>query len=206
VFKGPSIVSRDQIVENQSSTQRWEEVPMTGWIRTRNAVLVLSFVAAGITAYAAIISESLANGLLPYSESIGGPAAVSFQKLTIPPGDQSAWHYHTGEVTVVVQSGTLSARTPCGGVEIFGTGQAFQEEAGEIHRVFNAGTEPVVLYAAYVVPAGAPRSVNVTEPICIGPPVSSDECKADNWQTFTVPRVFKNEGDCVSWVESGHRP
>lgn len=179
---------------------------MTGWIRTRNAVLIVLFVAAAaITAYAAIVGENLAKGLLPYSESVGGPADVSFQRLTIPPGDRTAWHYHTGEVNVVVQSGTLTAQTPCGGVETMSAGQAFQEHPGEIHLVYNAGADPVVLYAGYVVPAGAPRSVNVSEPICIGPPATADECKTDNWRTFTVPRLFRNEGDCVSWVESGHR-
>jgi hypothetical protein len=28
-------------------------------------------------------------------------------------------------------------------------------------------------------------------------PTSKDQCKKDGWQTFGV---FKNQGDCVSWV------
>ena len=90
------------------------QTPMTGRIGTRSALFAALFVAAAtMTAYAAIVAENLAKGLLPYSETIAGPADVSFQKLTIPPGDRSAWHYHTGEVNVVVQSGTLTAQTPC---------------------------------------------------------------------------------------------
>lgn len=37
----------------------------------------------------------------------------------------------------------------------------------------------------------------------VGPPVSKDECKKGGWTTFNVPRVFKNQGDCVSFVETG---
>ena len=32
-------------------------------------------------------------------------------------------------------------------------------------------------------------------------PVSKDECKNGGWQTFNNP-VFKNQGDCISWVQS----
>jgi YVTN family beta-propeller protein len=37
----------------------------------------------------------------------------------------------------------------------------------------------------------------------IGPPTSKDVCKNGGWQTFTVPRTFKNQGDCVSFIETG---
>lgn len=37
----------------------------------------------------------------------------------------------------------------------------------------------------------------------IGPPASQDECKKGGWQQFNVPRQFKNQGDCVSFVQTG---
>lgn len=37
----------------------------------------------------------------------------------------------------------------------------------------------------------------------VGPPVSKDECKNGGWQSFDAPRVFKNQGDCVSFVANG---
>ncbi len=33
----------------------------------------------------------------------------------------------------------------------------------------------------------------------VGPPTSKDQCKDGGWQTFNNP-VFKNQGDCVSYV------
>ncbi len=39
-------------------------------------------------------------------------------------------------------------------------------------------------------------------PILIGPPTSKDQCKNDGWKTFNNP-VFKNQGDCVSYVVNG---
>jgi hypothetical protein len=37
----------------------------------------------------------------------------------------------------------------------------------------------------------------------IGPPTTTDQCKKGGWQTFNVPRTFKNQGDCVSFVNTG---
>src|SRR6266849_6084859 len=36
----------------------------------------------------------------------------------------------------------------------------------------------------------------------IGPPTNKDQCKKGDWKTFTVPRKFKNQGDCVSFVNT----
>jgi hypothetical protein len=35
--------------------------------------------------------------------------------------------------------------------------------------------------------------------VSVGPPTSKDQCKKDGWQAFNNP-VFKNQGDCVSYV------
>ena len=37
----------------------------------------------------------------------------------------------------------------------------------------------------------------------VGPPTSKDECKKGGWETFNTPRTFKNQGDCVSYVQTG---
>lgn len=37
----------------------------------------------------------------------------------------------------------------------------------------------------------------------VGPPTAKDQCKNGGWQTFDAPRVFKNQGDCVSFVNTG---
>lgn len=37
-----------------------------------------------------------------------------------------------------------------------------------------------------------------------GPPTAKDECKNDGWMTFNNP-FFKNQGDCVSYVQSSEK-
>jgi len=37
----------------------------------------------------------------------------------------------------------------------------------------------------------------------VGPPTNKEECKQDGWRTFNVPRAFKNQGDCIQFVNTG---
>ena len=37
----------------------------------------------------------------------------------------------------------------------------------------------------------------------LGPPTNKDQCKNGGWKAFTIPRKFKNQGDCVSFVNTG---
>ena len=37
----------------------------------------------------------------------------------------------------------------------------------------------------------------------VGPPTNKDQCKNDGWQSFNVPRKFKNQGDCIQYVNTG---
>jgi hypothetical protein len=37
----------------------------------------------------------------------------------------------------------------------------------------------------------------------VGPPTDKAQCKQDGWQDFDTPRRFKNQGDCVSFVQTG---
>jgi hypothetical protein len=40
----------------------------------------------------------------------------------------------------------------------------------------------------------------------VGPPTSKNACKNGGWKTFTTPKKFKNQGQCVSYVAShGHK-
>ena len=36
-----------------------------------------------------------------------------------------------------------------------------------------------------------------------GPPTGKDQCKDGGWQNFDIPRMFKNQGDCVQFVKIG---
>jgi hypothetical protein len=37
----------------------------------------------------------------------------------------------------------------------------------------------------------------------VGPPTNKAQCKNGEWKLFTIPRKFKNQGDCVSFVNTG---
>jgi len=37
----------------------------------------------------------------------------------------------------------------------------------------------------------------------VGPPTTKDACKHDGWRTFNTPRTFKNQGDCIQFVNTG---
>jgi TolB protein len=36
-----------------------------------------------------------------------------------------------------------------------------------------------------------------------GPPQNADQCKNGGWMRFDVPRVFKDQGDCIQYVNTG---
>jgi len=36
------------------------------------------------------------------------------------------------------------------------------------------------------------------------PPANKDQCKNNGWMSFTFPRVFNNEGDCIQFVNTGN--
>ena len=37
-----------------------------------------------------------------------------------------------------------------------------------------------------------------------GPPTDEDQCKNGGWQRFNFPRTFKNQGDCIQFVNTGN--
>jgi len=61
--------------------------------------------------------------------------------------------------------------------------------------VIDTATNAVI---ATVAVGSGPVGVAVTAGI--GPPTAKNQCKHLGWQTFTVPRTFKNQGDCISHV------
>jgi N-acetylneuraminic acid mutarotase len=61
-----------------------------------------------------------------------------------------------------------------------------------------------VMYVAGNVGGVTVEPLQAFTPIAeIGPPTDKDQCKKNGWQTFNVPRMFKNQGDCVSFVNTG---
>ncbi|ANW20724.1 cupin domain-containing protein [Streptomyces clavuligerus] len=99
-----------------------------------------------------------------------GPANVVVRTITIDPGGSTGWHYHDGPLLVVVKSGTLTRTLHDCSVEVMPAGSAFTEPSGVEHRHIgrNLGTEPVVLYATYVLPLGSRLAEDADAPSCLG--------------------------------------
>jgi hypothetical protein len=57
----------------------------------------------------------------------------------------------------------------------------------------------VVIFSPFLVSTfGTPCA-----PPPVGPPTNADQCKKDGWKTFNTPRTFKNQGDCIQYVNTG---
>lgn len=97
-----------------------------------------------------------------------GATDVVVRHIVIEPGGSTGWHYHLGELIAVVHKGTLSRTLQDCTVQSTPAGRSFVEPAGKghVHVGRNQGKEPVELYVTYVIPAGAPLSVDAADPGC----------------------------------------
>jgi quercetin dioxygenase-like cupin family protein len=87
-------------------------------------------------------------------------SAVLTVEVRVPPGGGFPWHHHTASLTVTIAHGSLTVQDPTCHGQAFAAGSGFVEEAGVIHRAFNAGSTLAVLYVTYVgIPAGSPPDV-----------------------------------------------
>lgn len=90
---------------------------------------------------------------------------VVFQKIKYPAHSSSPWHTHPGFVLVLVQQGTVTHLDGCTPTT-YTAGQSFFE-AGGVGTIENATNDDAILYAAFVVPRGAPlKDLNVQAPSC----------------------------------------
>jgi quercetin dioxygenase-like cupin family protein len=101
---------------------------------------------------------------------VGARGQVVVRRITIAPGGTTGWHYHDGELIAAVESGRLTRTlADCSTVET-PAGTSFVEPAGRghVHVGRNLGSQPVVLYVTYLLPAGSPLAHDVAAPDCGG--------------------------------------
>jgi quercetin dioxygenase-like cupin family protein len=142
-------------------------------IRTGRALAMAALLQLGVPALARATdagtdSTLLARGAAPNGIAVGnrGATEVIVREVTIAPGGSTGWHYHPGEVVAVVKSGTLTRTLYDCSTEVTTAGTAIVEPGGLAHghNGRNLGTEPVVLVATYVLPAGQPLSQDIPPP------------------------------------------
>ncbi|WP_186628278.1 cupin domain-containing protein [Rhodococcus sp. BP22] len=134
------------------------------------AVATLSPALADATPPSGVTAETLAHvsfPLIPGSADLSGTDFTA-RKITIAPGGSTGWHFHDGPVYAYVESGVLTRTlTDCSEVST-PAGNVVVEDVGgnHVHEGINAGTVPVVLYAAYIEPPGKPFAEDAPAPPC----------------------------------------
>jgi len=134
-------------------------------ISTRSLLLVASVVALAVSALAFSSAFSVTgqlNNYGPFNET----ANLEMQQLTLSSGDVIGFHTHPGPAYVIVDKGTLTEDKGCGRITQYAAGSAFQEQAGAVHSVRNAGAEAVSLYVFQIVPLNTDDTTFVPPPKC----------------------------------------
>lgn len=95
------------------------------------------------------------------------PCDLAFQQLTIAAGGHTGWHTHPGPtlVSVAQGEGTLYHGVSGCPAHKYATGTSFFQPTTEVHNLRNEGSEPLVVYALYYLPAGTPNSgIRIDQP------------------------------------------
>lgn len=139
------------------------------------AVAALASLAVAAPPETASFASRISGTLLAKGTSDGtleikaeGRTDVVVRTITIEPGASTGWHHHAGQVIAIVQSGTLTRTlADCSVVETT-AGTSFIEPSGaaHLHDGHNLGSEPVVLVATYLLPAGSALADVSEEPAC----------------------------------------
>jgi hypothetical protein len=100
------------------------------------------------------------------------------------------------EVSAASYTGTLNAESNWWGSS---TGPTIASNPGGTGDKIIDPPPSVVDYTPFLTSsAGTPCA-----PPPVGPPTSANQCKNGGWQTFNTPRTFKNQGDCIQYVNTG---
>ena len=87
-----------------------------------------------------------------------GSIEIANQRIVAAPGATFGWHSHPGPTIVTILRGTMSFyhAEDCTEEIEFGPGTSFSNLPDEIHLARNEGTEELVAFASYFVPARTP--------------------------------------------------
>jgi quercetin dioxygenase-like cupin family protein len=95
------------------------------------------------------------------------PCDIAFQQLTIAPGGHTGWHTHPGRRwsrSPRVKERLYHGISGCPAHK-YATGTSFFQPTTEVHNFRNEGSEPLVVYALYYLPAGQPNTgIRIDQP------------------------------------------
>ncbi|WP_372490867.1 cupin domain-containing protein [Actinomadura terrae] len=101
-------------------------------------------------------------------------STIVMQRMILPPGGSTGWHYHPGPLLVVVSSGSLTHTSADLSSHVLTAGQCAVEASGpdNVHKGENREAAPLVLHVVYFLPQDSPLSVPMDPPDAAGPAMS----------------------------------
>ena len=138
-----------------------------------------------------VTGEKVSDGFLPeiVRAKLKGDESSGFEdgtdvgrilviKYTVAPGGSFGWHRHGGPVWAVIMQGTLTMYDgddpTCTGTDYaplgdldgdgFVDGTALLDAGDHLHNAVNHGDIPVVVYATFMLPDGAPTKIDAPNP------------------------------------------
>ncbi len=97
-----------------------------------------------------------------------GQSDVYVQNNTWTPGGSTGWHTHPGHSLILVTEGAVTAYEgddPSCTARVYTAGMGFVDEGGDhVHLLRNEGAVPAKTIAVQLIPAGAIRRIDATQP------------------------------------------
>lgn len=151
--------------QHENRGRRVQQAQLAKALGTGGCAAALGFVPSAAVATpgngvsGTVVAKGTSAGKLKVTTP-NGRTDVTFRTITVEPGGSTGWHTHSGQVIAVVKSGTLTRTMDDCSVEVISAGSSFIEPSGAEHRHIgrNLGTEPVVIWATYLLPEGSALS------------------------------------------------
>ena len=129
------------------------------------AALLVGAVAVATPSTGVSITElARAESIEPFVVDAQGDNDVIVLTATIDPGGTTGWHSHPGVEIAIVKAGTLTVYDANCAPRTVTAGHGRVQHAHTVHMGRNEGSDPVELYATFVVPHGSPVRVDEERP------------------------------------------
>jgi quercetin dioxygenase-like cupin family protein len=101
---------------------------------------------------------------MPHSGTEVDVSKLTLTKYEVEPGGTFGWHQHGGPVWVVVVSGAITIYTETCEAQVYSTGSAFLDYGNHTHYGINEDTQPLELYAVFMLPEEGEPRIDIEQP------------------------------------------
>ena len=134
-------------------------------------LLLIAVVAVVVTAAyvgAQMGSYGITGKLVPFADATDSSNNVVtiYTHASLAPGAVSPWHYHTGDVYMIVSQGTVTEGLGCGKTMPFSAGKVAHTPVNTVHRIINYGNSEAIFAVFQIYPEDKPFNKPASEPSC----------------------------------------